>query len=71
MKQGDALAQGLMSSLQLQSPKWCWILAGVGYVLIGLSREAPAVGSETHHAPTKISHLLGFQWFSPSSVVGE
>lgn len=71
MKQGDALAQGLKISLHPQSPKWCWILAGVGYVLIGLSRKTPTVGSETHHASTKMCHLVNFQWFSPFRVVGE
>lgn len=71
MKQGDALAQGLMISLHPQSPKWCWILAGIGCVLIGLSRDAPTVGRETLHASTKMCHLVNFQWFSPSSVVGE
>lgn len=41
------------------SPKqeWCCILAGVGYVLIGLSTETPTVGNETRHASTKMCHL--------------
>lgn len=71
MKQGDALAQGLMISPHHQSQKWCRVLAAVGDVLIGLSRETPTVGNETHHAPTKTCHLVDFQWFSPASVVGE
>lgn len=69
MKQGDGLAQGLMIPLHPQSKKLCCILAGIGYVLNGLSTETPTVWSETHHASTKICHLVNFQWFSSSSVV--
>lgn len=29
------------------------------------------IGSETHHASTIMCHLVDFQWFPPSSVVGE